>query len=148
MAELLFADQVFKDLDVHEVLALVIVRAAAPDGAVFNDRFVGFGLPEFNGFFRLYVIVAVDHDGLRLRIELLLSEDHRMAGRLADFRRVDAGRLEQFYDLLRAAVHILLVSGVGADRGNAKLLEEFVEKTFFVLLDVLFHFHKGVCFCC
>ena len=147
VAEFLLADQVFEHLDVHEVLALVVVRTAAPDGAVLDDRFVRLCVPELERFFRLDVIVAVDHDGGGLRIEFLLRKDHRVAGRLADLRRVDAGCLEQFYNLLRAAVHILLVDGIGADGRDAELLEELVEETFFVLLDVLFHFHNGMCFC-
>lgn len=113
VAEFLLLYEIFECLDVHETLALVVVRSAAPDGAVLDDGLVRVCLPQVERLCGLHVVVAVNQHGGKFRIDFLLGIDHRVARGLADFNLVGTGGLYEACELLGAAAHILLVLRIG-----------------------------------
>ena len=57
-------DEILEGLDMHECLSLVVIGASSPDCAVVDFRLERVGIPFLERFSRLYVVVAIDEDGL------------------------------------------------------------------------------------
>ena len=67
MPELPGADKIFKCLQVHEELPLVIVRSPAPDCPVVDFRFERIGFPKFERIYRLNIIMTIHKDCRKFR---------------------------------------------------------------------------------
>ena len=109
VAELPGTHQIFERLDVHERLALVVIRTACVDGSVADLRLKGRGDPQVERIDRHHVVVAVDQDGRQFRIDQLFTVDHRMSGGLHDLGLVGAGSQQQLGQALGTTVHVGLV---------------------------------------
>ena len=103
------ADQIFKSLDMHERLALVVIRASCIDGSVADLRLEGRRDPQVERIDRHHIVVAVDQHGRQLGIEYLFTVDHRMSGGLHDLGLVGAGSQQQLGQALGTTVHVGLV---------------------------------------
>ena len=96
MLELLGLYKIFKSLDVHEQLALVVVGASSPDSPVVDFGLERIGIPLLQRLGRLDIVVAVNHNGLGLRVYHFLAEDYRVAGCRINVCLVCSGLFKQF----------------------------------------------------
>ena len=134
-----------ESLQVHEQLALVVVRATGvdrflPGGRVLGeDRLERVRTPLVQRLRRLHVVVAVHENRLRGAGHGLATEDDGISRGLIDGGLVGAGREEEFRQAAGAAVHVGLVFRLRADGGDAQQGEELLEEAFAVLFDIGFH---------
>ena len=146
-------EQELEGLQVHEQLALVVVRAAGVDGFLPGGRVLGedrlerIGAPLLQRLRRLHVVVAVHEHRLRGAGHGLDAVDDGVALGLVHGSLVGAGRDKQFRQAAGAAVHVGLVFRLRADGGDAQQGEKLLEEAFAVLFDIGFHlvsvFHKN-----
>ena len=135
---------VLKSLEVHEQLPLVVIGSAGVNSLLPGSRIVGNNrlervcTPFFKRLRRLHVIVPVNQDGLG-GADVLAAEDDGMACRFINIGLVRARLHQKFHKAFRAAAHIGLVLGLGADGRDPQQRKKLFEKTFLVLLDVLLH---------
>ena len=138
-------EQELESLQVHEQLALVVVRAAGvdrflPGGRVLGeDRLERIRAPLLQRLRRLHVVVAVHEHRLRGAGHGLDAVDDGVARGLVHGGLVGAGREEEFRQAAGAAVHVGLVFRFRADGGDAQEREELLEEAFPVLFDIGFH---------
>ena len=137
--ELPSTNQIFESLDVHERLALVVIRTPRIDGPVADLRLEGRGDPQVERIDRHHVVVAVDQDGRQLRIDQLFAVDHRVSGRLHDLGLVGPGSQQQLGQTLGTTIHVGLVCFFGTDGRNAEQREQFVQEALAIVFNVLFH---------
>ena len=144
MVQLPGPDLVLECLDVHEKLALVVIRSPAPDsvtalGILADHGFEWVGDPFVKRFRRLYIIVPIDKYRLPFRIDDFLPENHRIA-----ITRIDSGLVCSCFEQkspegFGAADHVRLVFLPGTDRRNAEKGEQFLEEPVSVVSDIFFH---------
>ena len=108
----------------HEELALVVGGAPSVDASVSHRGLERRGVPEVQGFRRLYVVVTVDQDrGRAATGPAPLAQDHGVPRRFGDL--CGQSRLDQLVpkpDGCGAGVVVVL--GSSADRGNPEALEQ------------------------
>ena len=142
-------EQILESLDVHEKLAFVVVCAPPPDGILAGcgirpyHGLEGVCAPEFQRLRRLHVIMPVHQHGLGLRVDDLAAENDRIAVGGEHLGLVGTGLHQQHGESFRAAAHVVLVRGLGADGRNPQYGKQFFEKPFLVLLDVFFHKYRS-----
>ena len=127
----------FDRLDVHERLPLVVGRAARDDVAVFDDGLERRALPQVERVGRLHVVVAVDEDRRGVVGDVVLGVDDGVAARLHHVHLLHADAAEVGGEPLGGAARVVVVVGVGGDRGDAEPVGELVDERVGVGLGVL-----------
>ena len=154
MAKFAATEEIFKSLDVHKELALVIIGPSGVNrlltGRILLDhRFERISVPFLKRFRRLHVIVAVNQHGLPLRVYDLLAEHHGVALARINSGLVGTRLQKQLLQPLGATFHILLVVLLRADGRNPQEREQLLKEPFPVFLNIFLHsfaffaFHKN-----
>ena len=119
-------DSGLERLDVHQDLALVVVRAACVDAAVLVRRLERRRVPELLRVYRLNVVVSIDQHGRRVGIHDLVCHHERISFRRDDLDVVHPRLADDIGQPLGAAAHVGGVSLLGAHAGNAKEIDELL----------------------
>ena len=134
-----FLYHIFKCLEMHEELSLVIVRTPAVDGTISDLRLERIGFPEFERIDRLYIIMSVDEYGRKRRVDCLLCEYDRMALCRKDLGAVGSGFKKELGEPLRTTEHVILMRLQRAHRRNPYEREKLLQEPVPVLFNIFFH---------
>ena len=118
-------DPGLESLDVHQDLALVVVRAARVNAAVPVGRLERRRVPELLRVHGLHVVVTVDQHRRRVGVHDLVRHHERIPFRRDDLDVVHPRLADDIGQPLGAAGHVFGVSLLGAHAGDAKEFEEF-----------------------
>ena len=146
VAKLAGPHQIFKGLDVHEQLSLVIIRPPCIDGVpsarvLPDDRLERIRIPLFQGLRRLDIVVAVDQDGLQGGIDGLARENYGITIARADLYMVGTGFGEEGGKSFRTPLHVGFMLRLRAHGRNPEQGEQFAKEPVPVVHDVLFHLY-------
>ena len=133
--------QVLERFGVHERLTLVVVGTASPNLAVLDDGLERLGVPELDRIHGHHVVVAIDQYGLGGGVDDFLTHHDGVALCGVDVALVGAGGHDELLPTLGATHHVVLVLTLRTDGRDAQQAEQFVQKTGFVLFNVILDVH-------
>ena len=123
---------------VEQHLALVVDRAAGEELVAADRRLERRRLPQLERVDRLYVVVAVDHDGWAVVPDQPFCVHRRVSAvvRLPDLDSAEASPPEGLDRPLRAGPHVRRVRRLGRDRRDPQPLVQVVQQPLAVGFDV------------
>ncbi len=120
----------------HVDLSLVVLRAPRIHAAVAHVGLERRRRPQLLRIRRLHVVVSVNENGGTLNVRPMLGVDHRVAVRLDDLDRFQAGVRQVACQPLRTAEDITGEAAVGADARYPEQLRQLLLETVAILAQI------------